>query len=137
METFIFALFSDAMHLIPMGDFTDISNSAYPEWHTNFFTTGKWITRIFKHKFSPILLERKSVYGCYHRIITLPQVKPLPKAAKTTRSPFLILPASQASVKAIGMDAAVVFPYFWILLYTLSSGNPIFLWMNCEIRRFA
>lgn len=46
----------------------------------------------------------------YHRIITLPQVNPLPKAAKTTKSPDLTLPDSQASVKAIGIDAAVVFP---------------------------
>ena len=54
----------------------------------------------------------------YHFMITLPHVNPLPKAAKTTVSPDLILPFSQASVKAIGIDAAVVFPYFWILLYT-------------------
>jgi hypothetical protein len=48
----------------------------------------------------------------YHFMITLPKVNPLPKAAKTTVSPDLILPFSQASVKAIGMEAAVVFPYF-------------------------
>ena len=48
----------------------------------------------------------------YHFIITLPQVNPLPKAAKTTVSPDLILPCSQASVNAIGMEAAVVLPYF-------------------------
>lgn len=52
----------------------------------------------------------------YHLMITLPQVNPLPKAAKTTVSPDLIFPCSQASVKAIGMEAAVVLPYFWILL---------------------
>ena len=52
----------------------------------------------------------------YHLIIALAQVKPLPKAAKTTVSPDLIFPCYQASVKAIGIDAAVVFPYFWILL---------------------
>ena len=49
---------------------------------------------------------------CYHFKIALAQVKPLPKAAKTTVSPSLILPSSQASVKAIGIEAAVVFPYF-------------------------
>ena len=54
----------------------------------------------------------------YHLIITLPQVKPLPNAARTTVSPFFIFPCSQASVSAIGMDAAVVFPYFWMLLKT-------------------
>lgn len=48
----------------------------------------------------------------YHLIIALAQVNPLPNAAKTTLSPFLIFPCSQASVKAIGMEAAVVFPYF-------------------------
>jgi hypothetical protein len=48
----------------------------------------------------------------YHLMMTLPQVNPLPKAAKTTVSPDLILPFSHASVKAIGIDAAVVFPYF-------------------------
>jgi hypothetical protein len=44
--------------------------------------------------------------------MALAQVNPLPNAAKTTVSPDLILPCSQASVKAIGMEAAVVFPYF-------------------------
>ncbi len=48
----------------------------------------------------------------YHLITTLPQVNPLPKAAITTISPSLILPFSQASQRAIGIDAAVVFPYF-------------------------
>ena len=48
----------------------------------------------------------------YHLIIALAQVNPLPKAAKTTVSPDLIFPFSQASVKAIGIEAAVVFPYF-------------------------
>ncbi|MNR01287.1 hypothetical protein D3C85_1170870 [compost metagenome] len=52
----------------------------------------------------------------YHLIIALAQVNPLPKAAKTTVSPDLIFPCSQASVKAIGIDAAVVLPYFWMLL---------------------
>jgi hypothetical protein len=46
----------------------------------------------------------------YQRIIALPQVNPLPKAANTTKSPDLILPCSHASVNAIGIEAAVVFP---------------------------
>ena len=54
----------------------------------------------------------------YHLIITLPQVNPLPKAANTTKSPSLIFPLSNASVKAIITDAAVVLPYFIILLKT-------------------
>jgi hypothetical protein len=45
-------------------------------------------------------------------MIASPHVKPLPKAAKTTVSPVLIFPFSQASVKAIGIEAAVVLPYF-------------------------
>ena len=52
----------------------------------------------------------------YQRITTDPQVNPLPKAANTTRSPLLIFPFSQASVKAIITEAAVVLPYFMILL---------------------
>jgi hypothetical protein len=61
----------------------------------------------------------------YQRIIALAQVNPLPKATNT-KSPFLILPISQASVSAIGMDAAVVLPNFWILLKTCSSLSPNF-----------
>jgi hypothetical protein len=47
-----------------------------------------------------------------YRIITLPRVNPLPKADKTKMSPDLILTSSQASVNAIGMEAAVVLAYF-------------------------
>ena len=54
--------------------------------------------------------------GYPHFMMALPQVNPLPKAAKTTQSPDFILLFSQASVRAIGIEAAVVFPYFWILL---------------------
>jgi hypothetical protein len=57
---------------------------------------------------------------------TLPHVNPLPKAERSTKSPLLIFPCSIASLKAIGIEAAVVFPYFWILLKILSSGNPNF-----------
>ena len=52
------------------------------------------------------------LFNFYHLIIELPQVNPLPKAAKTTISPEFIFPSSQASVNAIGIDPAVVFPYF-------------------------
>src|SRR5690606_10160283 len=54
----------------------------------------------------------------YHLINAEPQVKPAPKAARHTRSPSCTLPCSHASHKAIGTEAAVVFPYFWILLNT-------------------
>ena len=38
----------------------------------------------------------------YHLINALPQVYPLPKAAKQTKSPSFILPASHASQSEIG-----------------------------------
>ena len=44
------------------------------------------------------------------------QVNPLPKAAKQIKSFSLIFPSAQASLSAMGMDAAVVFPYRMILL---------------------
>ena len=36
-------------------------------------------------------------------------------------SPFLILPSSSASLKAIPIEAAVVFPYLWMFENILSS----------------
>jgi len=38
---------------------------------------------------------------------------------------------------AMGTEAAVVFPYFWILLYTWSSRNFNFCCTNCAIRKLA
>jgi len=46
----------------------------------------------------------------YQRMSADPQVNPLPNAARQTRSPDLTAPASTASHKAIGMEAAVVLP---------------------------
>ena len=40
-------------------------------------------------------------------------------------------------VLILGSVAAVVLPYFWMLLYTLSSLNPSFCCTNWAIRRFA
>ena len=54
----------------------------------------------------------------YHLMMALAQVNPLPKAARTIVSPSFIFPCSQASVNAIGIEAAVVLPYFWMLLKT-------------------
>lgn len=54
------------------------------------------------------------------------QVNPLPNAAKQITSLFFTLPSAQASLKAMGIDAAVVFPYRMMLLYTWSSRNAIF-----------
>jgi hypothetical protein len=47
-------------------------------------------------------------------MITLPQVNPLPNAAKTTVSPDLNFPFSHASVNAIGIEAD---SYFRIFVY--------------------
>ena len=44
------------------------------------------------------------------------QVKPLPKAARQTKSPSLIFPSCDASLIANGIEAAVVFPYLMMLL---------------------
>ena len=74
--------------------------------------------------FLGLMLIRKKDYQL---IKALPQVNPLPKAAKTTKSPDLILPSSHASVIAMGMDPAVVLPYRIMLLYTWSSLRPNFL----------
>src|SRR5690554_2203709 len=88
-----------------------LNNRACPE----FSTLCPFIAIFFCSKILRIILNYNFFY---QRIITLPQVNPLPKAANTTKSPSLIFPCSQASVQAIGTDAAVVFPYFIMLLYT-------------------
>src|SRR6266498_862862 len=67
----------------------------------------------------------------------LAHVKPLPKAARQTKSPSRSNPFSQISHRAIGIEAAVVLPYFWILLWTWSSRNPSFFCTYWLIRRFA
>ena len=47
----------------------------------------------------------------YHRIAAEAQVYPAPKAAKIIVSPFFTFPSSTASQSAMGIEAAVVFPY--------------------------
>ena len=54
----------------------------------------------------------------YHLIKAEAQVNPLPNAAKHKISPFFNFPLSKASFNAIGIEAAVVFPYFIMLLNT-------------------
>ena len=56
--------------------------------------------------------EEKILSHYYQRIIAAPQVNPLPNAARQTKSPSFIKPFSHASQSAIGIDAAVVLPYF-------------------------
>ena len=51
------------------------------------------------------------------------QVKPEPNAASITREPSPMRPSCFASWKAMPMEAAVVFPYFWMLCTTLSGGK--------------
>jgi hypothetical protein len=46
----------------------------------------------------------------YQRIRAEAQVNPLPNAAKQIKSFSLILPSAHASLNAMGIDAAVVFP---------------------------
>ena len=57
-----------------------------------------------------------SLQGFYHRISAEAQVNPLPNAAKQIKSFSLIFPSAQASLNAMGMEAAVVFPYLMMLL---------------------
>src|SRR5216110_586674 len=52
----------------------------------------------------------------YQRIAALPQVNPDPNAVSTRMSPCFRRPAASASSRAIGIEAAVVLPYFWMLL---------------------
>ena len=54
--------------------------------------------------------------SCYQRTSALPQVNPLPKAASASKSPRFSRPDREHSSSAIGTVAAVVFPYFWMLL---------------------
>ena len=61
----------------------------------------------------------------YQRISALAQRKPLPKAARATRSPSFIFPSCQASQRAMGIDAAVVLPYLSMFEITFSSGRFI------------
>lgn len=60
------------------------------------------------------LLDLWLGHGCgiknYQRIRAEAQVNPLPNAAKQIKSFSLILPSAQASLMAIGIEAAVVLP---------------------------
>jgi hypothetical protein len=62
----------------------------------------------------PVYLKNKNHSSAFnqahHFNSALAQVKPLPNAARHTRSPLWILPSCQASHKAMGTEAAVVLP---------------------------
>lgn len=51
------------------------------------------------------------------------QVNPAPNETKARVSPILARPSSNASHNAIGIEAAEVFPYFWMLINTFSGGS--------------
>ena len=73
----------------------------------------------------------------YHLMRAEPHVNPLPNAAIQIKSPSLILPCSNASDIAIGIEAAVVFPYFCILLKTWSSLSSSRFCTNALILKLA
>ena len=64
-------------------------------------------------------------------------MNPDPNAARQTRSPLLMRFCSTASLNAMGIEAPVVLPYFWMLLNTCSFLSPSFFWINWDILRFA
>lgn len=53
-----------------------------------------------------------------------PQVKPDPNATRASFMPGFSLPSRSSSESRIGIVAAVVLAYFWMLLGTFSSGSP-------------
>lgn len=56
-------------------------------------------------------MNRKNARGRpYHLTIAEPQVNPAPKATKTVLDPSFMAPLFLASSKAMGTDAAEVFP---------------------------
>jgi len=57
------------------------------------------------------LIMNQNKFIDYHRIAAEAQVYPAPNAARIIKSPLQIFPSANASHMAIGMEAAVVFPY--------------------------
>ena len=72
-----------------------------------------------------------------HWIVTAPEVKPAPKATMTIRSPTLTRPSLTASARAIGTDAADVFPYLSRFTNIRSIGRSSPLATASMIRMFA
>jgi hypothetical protein len=73
----------------------------------------------------------------YHRIKADAQVRPPPKASSRMRLFSLILPSRTASSSAMGMEAAEVFPYLWMVRTTYSIGMFSRFAMALMMRRFA
>src|SRR5579883_1309610 len=57
-----------------------------------------------------------------HRHATAPHERPAPNPVKTIKSSLRSFCSRSASDSAIGIDAALVFPYSWILTMTFSAG---------------
>jgi hypothetical protein len=68
-------------------------------------------------------------YKCFFGINI--QTKRFPMSASESRKKYqissLIFPCSIASLKAIGIEAAVVFPYFWMLLKIFHPESKLLL----------
>ena len=75
--------------------------------------------------------------GNYQRIKALAQVNPDPKAVIETSFPGVKRPFLVVSASSIGIEAAEQFPYFWMLLKTLSSEIPMRWDTASLIRRLA
>jgi len=90
----------------------------------NYFIISEFFTDLFlkfMNDLSHFYFKMAGIIGCCFHLIVVnlnycqrisaeAQVNPLPKAAKQIKSSFFILPSAQASLMAIGIDAAVVFP---------------------------
>ncbi len=66
--------------------------------------------RIRSQSFFCLAQSFARIHSVYHRMTAEAQVYPEPKAVRATRWPFRMRPSLTASSRAMGMDAAVVFP---------------------------
>ena len=66
-----------------------------------------------------------------------PKWNPDPSPTKQTSCPGRMRPLLRHSSSAMGIVAAVVFPYFWMLLYTRWSGSPSAFCTASLMRRLA
>ena len=87
-----------------------VDNNAFIQMNVNLILTNIYILNHHFHD-KIILYRYKRIYlKSYHRIKADAQVNPLPNAAKQTILSSVISPSCQASLRAIGIDAAVVLP---------------------------
>src|SRR4029079_7333829 len=71
--------------------------------------------------------ERPRVGAAVHSIVTAPLVTTAPEATIVTLSPTFTRPSLTASARAIGTDAAEVFPYLSRLtnIFSIGRGGPL------------